>query len=475
MDVQTTISSEVGICRGQFQDLLESGKLQQFDSTVTISQWKDELGRFRVWTSNIGAHQTCQLSLEYRLRDASHIKSQVMRQLGRLHRIIMDLRDIAEEGSDIELLDDEMEVDPAEEVQLIYSGLLHTITQLYEMSIIIRKPSSHDRLQKIQKSDYSDFEFHDRQHVYAKYPDTDHRILDRLGAANSKRRALLKYRERHRQKLGYGVDGEDSKTMAPSETVATEFRDPALDCWGVQSESGQSSTTSYGNVTVDGDQEVSHLNPPEDAMTGQPFECELCYHIIQISDEKSWMRHIFSDLMPYVCIFPDCKTPDRLYKRRHHWVEHLESHHPPSFAVPSNAGIVCLLCQKKVIRGSLFYGHLGRHLESLSLFAVPRSLFEDWNDPTLQDETASEFDASKLETWLSSEAKILWLQGNREFGPQSSKERSSSLIIVIAGAGKPTLEEPPFYSQDAGNCAARLVGTPYTNYLLLLTWFLEGR
>ncbi|KAJ5786554.1 uncharacterized protein N7503_011766 [Penicillium pulvis] len=146
------------------------------------------------------------------------------------------------------------------------------------MSILIRCPSSHDRLQQIKISDYSNFEPNDRQHVYAKFPYADHGILNRLGVAISKRRALLKYRERHRQKFGYGAAGEGKRASAPSETMETEYKDPNLYSWGAQSES-QQSMTSYGISTMEGDREIAQLNPPEDAMAGQPFECELCYHI----------------------------------------------------------------------------------------------------------------------------------------------------------------------------------------------------
>jgi hypothetical protein len=298
----------------------------------------------------------------------------------------MDLQDVTGDTFNTGVSDDELEFDPAEEVQLIYSDLLHTITRLYEMSIIIRKPSAHDRFRQIQKSDYSEFEFYDRQHVYAKYPHADFGILDRLGVAISKRRALLKYRERHRQKLGYGADArEDGKSTAPSKTVATEFIDPALDSWDTQSESDQS-MTSYGNLTTDGDQEIAHLNPPEDAIAGKPFECELCYHIIKVSGRQSWMRHVFSDLMPYVCIFPDCKTADRVYERRHQWVEHLKSHTAPLLDQRPSRDTACPLCQKTVARGSDLDRHIARHLESLCLFAVPRRLFEDWSVPALENE-----------------------------------------------------------------------------------------
>lgn len=154
----------------------------------------------------------------------------------------MDLQDITGDTSGTGVSNDELDFDPAEEIQLIYSDLLHKITRLFEMSIIIRKPSAHHRFRQIQKSDYSKFVFNDRQHVYAKYPHADFGILDRLGLAISNCRALLKYRERHRQKLGYGADGEDGKSTAPSETVAKEFIDPALHSWDAHSDSDQSMT-----------------------------------------------------------------------------------------------------------------------------------------------------------------------------------------------------------------------------------------
>ena len=41
--------------------------------------WQDEFGRFKIWAANIGAHQTGHLSLDFRLRDASSVREQVLR------------------------------------------------------------------------------------------------------------------------------------------------------------------------------------------------------------------------------------------------------------------------------------------------------------------------------------------------------------------------------------------------------------
>ncbi|KAL2257994.1 hypothetical protein VTK26DRAFT_8861 [Humicola hyalothermophila] len=50
----------------------------------------DEQSRFKVWCGNFAAHRTGSSSLDYRLRDASHIKSQVINFLRDLIQLIED-------------------------------------------------------------------------------------------------------------------------------------------------------------------------------------------------------------------------------------------------------------------------------------------------------------------------------------------------------------------------------------------------
>lgn len=169
-----------------------------------MTLWADELGRLRVWAANIGAHQNGQSSLDYRLRDASHIKKQIVRLLERLRRSLSDLQEALseppEEGED-ELSDDE----DTTEVEQIYNGLVELIKSLFQMSMLIRCPARHDRLLGTSKEDIVTFEPYDRKHVHEKYPRADHSVLDRLGTAISRRRADIKYRERHHVRPGpYG-------------------------------------------------------------------------------------------------------------------------------------------------------------------------------------------------------------------------------------------------------------------------------
>jgi len=52
-----------------------------FQDQLSPSALSDELGRFRVWSGNIGALQEGSASLDYRLREASHVRQQVIKLL----------------------------------------------------------------------------------------------------------------------------------------------------------------------------------------------------------------------------------------------------------------------------------------------------------------------------------------------------------------------------------------------------------
>lgn len=79
--IQASISSHYKRCMHSFANLLRCGKL---DSSILPSV-QDDLGRFRVWAANTGAHRIGRVSLDYRLREASHIYAQVAKLLGELY------------------------------------------------------------------------------------------------------------------------------------------------------------------------------------------------------------------------------------------------------------------------------------------------------------------------------------------------------------------------------------------------------
>jgi hypothetical protein len=66
-----------------FQRLFEA--LQGHESGELPATLRKDVGRFRVWAENSGAHRRDRMSLEYRLREASGVKQMVIKLLGDIH------------------------------------------------------------------------------------------------------------------------------------------------------------------------------------------------------------------------------------------------------------------------------------------------------------------------------------------------------------------------------------------------------
>ncbi|KXG54364.1 uncharacterized protein PGRI_075080 [Penicillium griseofulvum] len=381
--------------RDLFLSLINSGALSDHVEEVPLQDWTDELGRLRVWAANIGAHQTRQSSLDYRLRDASHIRSQIVRLLEQVQELLTDLKEVFEEQSDDEAEDDmfegfeDSESEDSTEIQEIHRGLAETINQLYQMSMIIRKPAQHDRLVGTKKLDSEPFQFWTKQHICNKYPNADALAIDRISSAMARQRAILKYRERHHAKLGQGIDPEsDGKSAMLSETVVTDvFKEISGHINDMASEAGVSET-SYGGTLFDGTGADAPKIPPipKNGMDKKPFECPYCFYIITVRDRRAWARHIFRDLMPYVCIFPGCPTPNKLYGSRRQWDHHIQQSH--ATASITDGTYHCSICKQGSLPAVTFWRHVGQHLEELALFMLPRT-DSDENENEVTDENLS--------------------------------------------------------------------------------------
>ena len=177
---------------------------------LSSTSWTDELGRLRIWAANIGAHQIGQSSLDFRLRDASHIKDQILSLLADLLEVLGGLTDeISKHETDHVLGDDRSNTEsvpsPTSKIQQLYSQVLNVIDCLYRLSMIIRKPAQHNALFKMYEIEMPQYEAHDKEHVRNKYVNLNIAITKRLGRANTRRRQILRYRERHHEKLAKGI------------------------------------------------------------------------------------------------------------------------------------------------------------------------------------------------------------------------------------------------------------------------------
>ncbi|KAJ5965086.1 uncharacterized protein N7479_004962 [Penicillium vulpinum] len=144
-------------------------RLAAHKGEVPIEKWIDERGRIRIWAANTGAHHTGDLSLDYRLKDVPVIKDQTVRILLRLEELLQTLEKALEEDwgeitqeEALRILEDQLDGDQniadlkfnESEVSHIFKTIVETVTQLYQISMVISPLPDHDRLMETENLDY---------------------------------------------------------------------------------------------------------------------------------------------------------------------------------------------------------------------------------------------------------------------------------------------------------------------------------
>lgn len=393
------IASSVVATLRSFNEFIEEIKAPNVQQVEGLSQreWEDQLSRLRVWAANIDAHHTNQSSLDYRLRDASHIRNRIVELLESLLRRLDDAGDVLTEHVDgnQEVIsdsdDDEGQLNLKPEMEQMQDSAAFIIGNLFQMSMLVRKPAKRDLTVGSRWSDVEHYSQFDCNHVRAKYPKADELLVVRLAKAITERRMYLKYRERHALKLKQGLsatlsaidsniedDNIEDTTDWLSDTVVTVPQSQSIDFDDIASDSDVSQS-SYAESLVSGNN--TSIPPlPKEAGDNEPFECPFCYIIVRIDTTRSWNEHVFQDLQPYICIYGECTTPEKLYTSRHEWVFHMEKYHAEGAATEpanqkrgmTNNGKSCPLCTVPSIQEGLLTKHIARHLEELALFALPR-------------------------------------------------------------------------------------------------------
>lgn len=306
--LRSSISTQVKRCLELNKILSNSLETPQVDLPEGVSlSLGDQKSRFAVWCGNIGAHRTGTSSLEHRLRDASHIKENVVDLLEELECLINDARGIIDgqvtpwdqlpeddgHGNDMpEMGEDEDPDMPETELEQLAMDIKEIVDNLLRLSMTIKNPAPHDRFFASGATDTSHFEAFDIQHVRSKYGDTvEPWLAERLGKAISRRRQYFKYRQEHHERLAHGME-EDDRGVAPS-TLASSIPEKFKKGQMVipndddNSDAGRMSQTSFATSAAGASGQL-HVPPmPSEAADG-PFECPFCYMIVSISDRRAW-------------------------------------------------------------------------------------------------------------------------------------------------------------------------------------------
>ncbi|KAF2164405.1 hypothetical protein M409DRAFT_56674 [Zasmidium cellare ATCC 36951] len=398
----------------------------------------DQLGRFRAWMGNVSAHTTGKRSLQYRLRESYYLSTTVIGYLTDLSAVLRgqerqnihvgnnesdgngsydeDDQDDEDDGALFGIYESTPTASRSEAIEEISS----IITCLMRVSMALRNPAKDDQVRYALDVSVEHFEPHDIEHVRTKFPRVGDDVVQTLTSALARHRRYFKYREDHHEKLNEGIDERQTNGEERPSTVATSLvlKEKVVSGLNTFNDTGSICTaTSYATTRAG----ASHLSVPplpDAGAEGEPFECPICFHVIEAPDERSWRRHVYEDLPPYVCITSDCGSRGRQFARRRDWRRHLKEHDtcwvcpfdcsdafndPGSFKkhlkavhlhdkcdyaaenlLSSSARIGqgpecvrCPLCFEGKQDAKTYYKHLGHHMEQLALFALPSRLYGD--------------------------------------------------------------------------------------------------
>ncbi|KAF2814360.1 uncharacterized protein BDZ99DRAFT_380858, partial [Mytilinidion resinicola] len=348
------LSSQVTDCGGGFLSLVEALKhAPHFATQTSPGKVNDEFDRFKIWAGNVAAHRKGRRSLEYRLRDAEHLKNEAQNLLTALQEslnhglsIVKGERVPWDEMSDSDT-DSEPEAGSSEikaellvgdtELKQIFAAIRDTITCLFRLSMAIRDPAPNTQSGSTIIVDKSYFEHYDIEHVKEKLPGCDKDLTERLGRAISARRQYLNYREEHHRKLTKGIEKLGFEEPKTEHTANSTEASPMPKLLSVSKDANEVmddkvmddgddglSQTSYA-TSINATLKVPSL--PRVAQENECYECPLCFMILSIRTKPAWKKHVYRDLHPYCCTFKHCTTADRLYDSRRAWFKHeMEAH-----------------------------------------------------------------------------------------------------------------------------------------------------
>ncbi|KAI5806083.1 hypothetical protein EDC01DRAFT_133541 [Geopyxis carbonaria] len=492
---------------------------------LNSSAFEDELGHFRLWAGNSGAHRKGRISLDHRLRYSLKLHDTVSQDLEELDDTLQRAIKIIQNGgntylysssetSSEESSDEEFESVMVEEELPTTTPLQHAceeielrITCLMRLLVTFRQPAPHDQTAKCAAIPIAHFEEHDINHVSNKYPKAPRYLTERLGRANTKRRQLFKYLKLHHEKIALYVDvpipiaekltdsfeqgarddqdeypEEHSVTVQTQTTVTTILETTRklqeLEIDECRSEAGQTET-SYAQSEGTPEDHISVPHPPRSAepLGDRPFPCPFCYYFINPSSTRSWERHVFKDLKPYVCTFEDCIDHTQLFESRREWFNHevqthrrewccaqcekifrtrdkfkahLNTTHPEQYSnsivnLCERAVLTeqqCPICSKRCQYAKIA-SHLGRHMQQIALFVLRESSNEEEDEeggdgPALQEDSESESEEDGKIDVSSSDSVIK--EDNRTIALEKAKKYLKLNLAIEMGSVERVLE-----------------------------------
>ncbi|KAL8654301.1 MAG: hypothetical protein Q9210_001582 [Variospora velana] len=442
---QPAIAQQSSKCLKFVKDLLQEYKEQEDTSTTcehSPEDISDALARFKTWIENIGALQRGGSSLDHRLRHAD-LRVDVLRLLSQLLQASSDLWQIAsgartqhtwDTSDPIEFSDQEdgdSDKDESHEgtdrspegagfsdgvsqvtteSQVLFSSILEAIASLLKLSMFIRKSTRGNKFAKSSRAQKYETQY-DINHVRDRFPSASQspHMVERLGKANAQRRQWLSYQRRHREKLAMPTALDDPGTSfgltsaarhvdsvpQPPSSPPGAISGPSI--WTEEHRGPYSVLSSTKASTF-----YQNDKQPREVMGTETSETSC-------SETSCGDLGFETNLVPQ----PPPEAADQNPFKNHMCTEHpgtfLPSQLPalaaraarPIHRIPASA---CPLCDYAAnIKGKLntradedpitvpiraFRNHLGRHLEQLALFVLPKQDLMEQNDDVGESKAA---------------------------------------------------------------------------------------
>lgn len=209
--------------------------------------------------------------------------------------------------------------EPENELAELLAEAADSITGLFKVSMILRRPEAIDRHSKTTTIGKYDRHY-GKDYIWHKVPflrkenSGDEWLIERLGEANTRRREYFSYCEKHHGRLSYvpapdnrdtgAVSGEKEEIpkvrMIPiTRSVATSDLPPSLlapttattfdENWQRDDEVDTRSQTSYSMSISSGVEAAMRIpSQPKASINGKQFECPFCFTIQMVKDTDAW-------------------------------------------------------------------------------------------------------------------------------------------------------------------------------------------
>ncbi|RSL54801.1 hypothetical protein CEP54_009665 [Fusarium duplospermum] len=204
--------------------------------------------------------------------------------------------------------------------------------------------------------------------ILQRFPQAQADLVERLAKANLDR--FRNIQEEKRENLIKQQQQLDEAASRISGSI--KYRDSALGTSLATGSIYAETLMAYGQSE---DLAVRVPPLPEGAKSGAPFECLACGRSVSIKNNSAWKKHLWRDLRPWICHDSACDFGNEPFASLEDWVQHLEFDHDFQ---PSWSSFECPLCHEETGEGkTVIVNHLARHMEEISLAALPSGYDSD--------------------------------------------------------------------------------------------------